>query len=165
MEGLGIEGAGFGLAEVFLALPFGIGDLNLNPLAFEGNALGFVGLTLEAGDIGAEVAEAALAGFGVGVFGVEGAEGDGGVVEREPAGEFVGEGAGQRVIAEGFFVVEVVCQGEGVVAGDFSGAGHGGEGVRGLVDWWTDAEGSQIRRPKARNPNEGAGGPRADWCD
>jgi len=52
---LGIEGAGFGLVEAFFALPFGIGDLNLNPLAFEGDALGFVGFTLEAGDIGAGV--------------------------------------------------------------------------------------------------------------
>ena len=41
--------------EVFFAPPFGIGGLNLNALAFEGNALGFVGLALEAGDIGAEV--------------------------------------------------------------------------------------------------------------
>ena len=97
-------GAGFGLVEVLFALPFGIGGLNLNPLAFEGNALGFVGFALEAGDIGAEVAEAALAGFGVGVFGVEGADGDGGVVKGEPAGEFVGEGAGQGVVAEGFLV-------------------------------------------------------------
>ena len=118
MEGLGIEGAGFGLVEVFFALPLGVGDLNLNPLAFEGDALGFVGLTLEAGDVGAEVAEAALAGFGVGVFGVEGADGDGGVVEGEPAGEFVGEGAGQRVVAEGFLVLEVMREGEGVVAGE-----------------------------------------------
>ena len=117
-EGLGIEGAGFGLVKVFFALPFGVGDLNLNALAFEGDALGFVGLTLEAGDVGAEVAEAALAGFGVGVFGVEGAYGDGGVVKGEPAGEFVGEGAGQRFGAEGFFVIEVVGEGEGTVAGE-----------------------------------------------
>jgi hypothetical protein len=118
MEGLGIEGASFGLVEVFVALPFDVGKLNLDALAFEGNALGFVGLTLEAGDAGAEVTEAAFAGFGVGVFGVEGADGDGGVVEGEPAGEFVGEGAGQRVVAEGFFVFEVMGQGEGVVAGE-----------------------------------------------
>jgi len=52
---LGIEGAGFGMVEVFFPLPFGIGDLHLNPLAFEGDALGFVGLALEAGDIGGEV--------------------------------------------------------------------------------------------------------------
>jgi len=55
MEGLEIEGAGFGMVEVLFALPFGVGELNLNPLAFEADALGFVGLTLEAGDIGAEV--------------------------------------------------------------------------------------------------------------
>jgi hypothetical protein len=119
----------FGLVEVFVALPFGVGELNLNPLAFEGDALGLVGLTLEAGDVGAEVAEAALAGFGVGVFGVEGADGDGGVVKGEPAGEFVGEGAGQRDVAEGFFVFEVVCQGEGVVAGEPVAVGAWSVGV------------------------------------
>jgi len=48
-EGLEIEGADFGLVDVFIALPLGVGKLDLNALAFEGNALGFVGLTLAAG--------------------------------------------------------------------------------------------------------------------
>jgi len=117
-EGLEIEGAQLGFVDFIFALPFGVGELNLDALAFEGDALGFMGLALERGDVGAELAEAALAGVGVGVFGVEGTDGDGGVVEGEPAGEFVGEGAGQGVVAEGFFVVEVMCQGEGIAAGE-----------------------------------------------
>jgi hypothetical protein len=117
-EGLEIEGAGFGVVNVFFALPLGAGELDLKALAFETDALGVMGLALEGGDIGAELAEAALAGVGVvvGVLGGEGLDGDGGVVKGEPAGEFVGEEAGQGVVAEGFFVVEVAGQGEGIAA-------------------------------------------------
>jgi len=117
-EGLEVEGAHFGFVDVFFALPFGVGKLDLNALAFEAKALGFVALALEAGDAGAELAEAAGVGVGVEVFGRQGAEGDGGVVKGEPAGEFVGEEAGQRFVAEGFFVFEVMRQGQGIVAGE-----------------------------------------------
>jgi hypothetical protein len=108
------------LVNVFFALPFGVGELELEALAFEADALGVMGLALEGGDIGAELAEAALAGVRVvlGVCGGEGLDGDGGVVEGEPVGEFVGEEAGQGVVAEGFFVVEVTGQCEGVAAGE-----------------------------------------------
>jgi len=115
-----VEGAQFGFVNVLFALPFGVGELDLKALAFEGDALGVVGFPLEGGDIGAELAEAALAGVRVvvRVFGGEGLDGDGGVVKGEPAGELVGEGAGQGVVAEGFFVVEVAGQGEGIAAGE-----------------------------------------------
>jgi hypothetical protein len=138
-EGLEIEGTQFGFVDVFFALPFGIGELDLKALAFEADALGVMGLALEGGDIRAELAEAALA--GVRAFGGEGLDGDGGVVKGEPAGEFVGEEAGQGVVAEGFFVVEVAGQGEGVAAGEPVGVAAvfplgevgGGDGLGGEV--------------------------------
>jgi hypothetical protein len=121
----------------------GVGELDLDALAFEADALGFMALALEAGDVGTELAEAALAGVRVvvGVLGGEGPDGDGGVAEGEPAGEFVGEEAGEGVVAEGLFVFEVTREGEGVVAGEpvtvaavFPlGEVGGGEGLGGEV--------------------------------
>ena len=53
-EGLEIEGAQFGFVNVFFAVPFGIGELDLKALAFEADALGVVGLALKGGDMGIE---------------------------------------------------------------------------------------------------------------
>jgi hypothetical protein len=115
-----LEGAayGLGIAEFFFTLELGIVELELNELALEVNSLGLMLFALEAGNVGAGLAETAPVGVGVGVIGGEEAEGGGGVVKGEPAGEFVGEGAVEGFMAEGFFVFQVTGEGEGVEAGE-----------------------------------------------
>jgi hypothetical protein len=80
-----------GIAEFFFALELGIVEPELDELALEFNSLGLVLFALEAGNVGAGLAEAA---------------------------EFVGEGAVEGFMAEGFFVFQVTGEGEGVEAGE-----------------------------------------------
>ncbi len=104
-------GADFGALgpspELLFFVVAGFGLFEGEPLAFEGEAVGIEVTTAEPGDIGAELAEAGPVSAGVGIVAVE-ALGGGGVLEGEPAEEFIGARLGESFVAEGVVILEAL---------------------------------------------------------
>jgi hypothetical protein len=101
--------------ELFFFLRAGVGLLEGEPLAFEVEAVGVKFGATKAGDIGAELAKAAPTGLGVGLGSYE-SLGGGGVLEAKPAGEFVGEVAGEGLLVRAKGLVEGAEEVEGILA-------------------------------------------------
>jgi len=114
LPGLAEQTALFGpFGELLFFGVFGVGFFVGEPIAFELDEVGVELGAAEAGDVGAEFAKAVP--LGAGVVGGEGA-GGGGVLEGEPAGEFIGEIGGEGGVGGVVFVFEVLDELEGVLA-------------------------------------------------
>jgi hypothetical protein len=104
------------LPELLFFVDLGVGFFKGEPLVFEVEALGVEFRAAEAGDIGTELAEATPMGLGIILECGEGVS-CGGVLEDEPALEFVGGEFREWFHAVGGFGFEAAEKFDGVLTG------------------------------------------------
>ena len=98
--------------ECFLPLIVGIEFFKGKPIAVNGEAFGEEITAAEPRELGTELAKPKPSGLGILFLGDHGL-GRSGQMNRDPAGEFGGQGTGQVFVAESILIVEVLDELEG----------------------------------------------------